>query len=572
MAYQSEIEKLEQRYRENPQQWFAALADSYRKAGSLDLALDVVRAGLEKRPNYVSGHIVHGRCLIDQKLDAEAQAVFERVLELDAENVIAIKALAEIGDRTQHADMSRRWLTRLLEVDPSNEEAQGMLAQLGPAGPEPAPAEPAAAAGEDTALSGAGALLAGSGDEAGAPPAGFEATAVAAPPPAAEPADALVLERTEEAEIGGEISEGPTVEMEPLRLERASSQVGVPEAVAAGEAAPDFELETTALGGDEGFMVEKEESPLPEVAEADSVLALEGVAPFDDALAWGTGERTSRQISAEDVARAEQAHDESLDAAVHALPGMENAEVPAAEDPAWPVDAGEPREAEAEEPESPPMFYPEQAAAPAAAGTGRTVEPEPVVTETMAELYVSQGLLHEARAIYRQLLAQRPGDPALTARLAELETGAAPQKQRRTMTAAQTGGASVRDFLADVFAGGPSGEHDASAPAPRRMTTPPPSAPTSPTVMDAAFEEPGGQPVSGEPTRRASDEVSLAAVFGEEPAPPKAPEPPRVENEGTGSKAFSFDEFFGTPRPGRDSGASPADDDDFKRWLKSLKS
>src|SRR3989304_1444103 len=61
MAYQSEIEKLEQRYRENPDQWFAALADSYRKAGSLDLALDVVRAGLGKRPHYVSGHIVLGR-------------------------------------------------------------------------------------------------------------------------------------------------------------------------------------------------------------------------------------------------------------------------------------------------------------------------------------------------------------------------------------------------------------------------------------------------------------------------------------------------------------------------------
>src|SRR3990172_2152448 len=72
MAYQSEIEKLEQRYRENPDQWFAALADSYRKAGSLDLALDVVRAGLAKRPNYVSGHIVLGRCLLQKPDDGAA--------------------------------------------------------------------------------------------------------------------------------------------------------------------------------------------------------------------------------------------------------------------------------------------------------------------------------------------------------------------------------------------------------------------------------------------------------------------------------------------------------------------
>jgi hypothetical protein len=49
MAYQSEIEKLEQRYGENPDQWFAALADSYRKAGSLELAAETTQ--LRERPH-----------------------------------------------------------------------------------------------------------------------------------------------------------------------------------------------------------------------------------------------------------------------------------------------------------------------------------------------------------------------------------------------------------------------------------------------------------------------------------------------------------------------------------------
>ena len=40
MAYQAEIEKLEARFREKPEQWFAALADAYRKAGDLDMALE----------------------------------------------------------------------------------------------------------------------------------------------------------------------------------------------------------------------------------------------------------------------------------------------------------------------------------------------------------------------------------------------------------------------------------------------------------------------------------------------------------------------------------------------------
>src|SRR5690349_11902448 len=100
MAYQSELEKLQNRYNENPDQWFAALADQYRKAGSMDLALQVVRTGIEKRPNYVSGHIVLARCYLDQKKDAEASAVLQRVLELDAENIMALKTLAEITHRT----------------------------------------------------------------------------------------------------------------------------------------------------------------------------------------------------------------------------------------------------------------------------------------------------------------------------------------------------------------------------------------------------------------------------------------------------------------------------------------
>ena len=138
MAYQSEIEKLERRYQENPDQWFAALADQYRKSGSMELALQVVRAGLEKRPNYVSGHIVLGRCLLDEKKDAEASAVFRRVLELDAENIMALKTLSEIAERTADADGQRGWLSRLLEIDPMNDEAREALAKL----PAPPQAEP----------------------------------------------------------------------------------------------------------------------------------------------------------------------------------------------------------------------------------------------------------------------------------------------------------------------------------------------------------------------------------------------------------------------------------------------
>jgi len=130
MAYQSEIEKLQRRYDEKPEQWFAALADAYRKAGEIDVALEIVRSGIAERPNYVSGHIVLGRCLVDQGNDEEAGNVFAHVLQLDAENIIALKVLGDVAERSGDSAGAREWLERLLEVDPMNDEARAARERL----------------------------------------------------------------------------------------------------------------------------------------------------------------------------------------------------------------------------------------------------------------------------------------------------------------------------------------------------------------------------------------------------------------------------------------------------------
>jgi tetratricopeptide (TPR) repeat protein len=100
VAYTSEIDKLEARFRDNPKgRNFAPLADAYRKAGLIDNAIDLCQNGLQLHPDYVSAHIVYARCLIDKKDDTAAQGVFKKVLELDRENIIALRALAELADR-----------------------------------------------------------------------------------------------------------------------------------------------------------------------------------------------------------------------------------------------------------------------------------------------------------------------------------------------------------------------------------------------------------------------------------------------------------------------------------------
>ncbi len=149
MAYTSEIEKLERRWAENPKgRNFAPLADAYRKAGELDRAIELCQNGLALHPDYVSAHIVYGRCLIDMKNDAGAQEGFKKVLALDPENIIALKILGEIAERNNRFDEAVDWLARLLNADPMNGDAAEALAR---AKAKAATAKPVAIADAETA-------------------------------------------------------------------------------------------------------------------------------------------------------------------------------------------------------------------------------------------------------------------------------------------------------------------------------------------------------------------------------------------------------------------------------------
>ncbi len=131
MPPNSEIEKLERRWKENPKGTvFAPYAEVLRKHGDHLLARDVLRQGLELHPDHIPGNIVLGRCCLDLREDGPAEAAFTHVLDLDAENVIALKALADITERQGRLMEAVGWLSRLITVDPSNEEARDQLARV----------------------------------------------------------------------------------------------------------------------------------------------------------------------------------------------------------------------------------------------------------------------------------------------------------------------------------------------------------------------------------------------------------------------------------------------------------
>jgi len=126
-----EIRRFEEQYRRRPDSLvFARLADAYRKAGQPERALAVLKDGLARHPDYPSGHIVRARALRDLGRVEETLESFRRVLELDVGNLVAVRELAGLTDERGETAEARHWYERLVQVDPTNDEAQRRLAEL----------------------------------------------------------------------------------------------------------------------------------------------------------------------------------------------------------------------------------------------------------------------------------------------------------------------------------------------------------------------------------------------------------------------------------------------------------
>lgn len=610
MAALSEIEKLEARWAENPDgRYFAPLADAYRKAGRVDDAIQVVTQGLIKHPDYLSAHIVMGRCFLEKKDDSGARGAFDRVLSLDSENIIALKSLAEIAERIGETDAARSWLQRLLAVDQMNTEAADDLARLG----GPIPEEGAAPEAEPEAPSHISFADLSLPDEPAPLPEPVAEVEVAASSAATMPLpaidDPVVPKTIERLAVRFPFPRPPEPEPEPEPVTMAE-----PEPVASAPA-PMTDLESVTF-----------EPPPPEAMPE----AVPDVMPFDEGLSWGAGERTSRAVRAEDIVEAEAHHEatvsafEFMGAAPEAQAAPDQPEAPA--EPETPVEQEEPVEPEV--PEAPaaadaptiemaPVTLPLVAADIVAPPmpTGLTlIMPEdvtpaeemrrpsskqlhmvsdevavpaaeapadPLVTETMGDLYLRQGLKEQAADVYRRLLALRPGDAGLTAKLAAIESPPA-------MSAAALGGEAVGAWLQRIAR---AQLPNSAAPLPS-----PPLPEAGPTPMEQAFDTPDPDPEptspaavsepapaaaedapAGNPARPATDQFSLDQIFGAGGQAAPGTSPPAPAPHAMGS---SFDDFFGaapsteTVRPRESNPDNRPSEDDlsaFNTWLHGLK-
>ncbi|HEV2750241.1 MAG TPA: tetratricopeptide repeat protein [Gemmatimonadales bacterium] len=577
MAYTSEIEKLEKRWAENPKgRNFAPLADAYRKAGELDRALELCTAGLELHPDYVSAHIVHARCLIDQKNDAGASAVFQRVLALDPENVLALKMLAEIAERGGRFDQAVDWLTRLLAADPMNGDAAETLARAKVKAAQPAAAAPAAKGQEpvvrlvpDTVQT---AVRPTPRPSPARPPSGplraVSPRSPAPPPPPPPPAQPdFVVEHA---------SDGPTSPTLNVK--------GTPADIETFDGTIDFNAIAHDAAKADGIEIQEEVDLKPQD------LVVEGLAhtqyesgifalPAEAELEDGFPKIDLPLIMPDDVPEAMPASPTQVSDAVRAPP-------PPAPPPLPPPPA----------PTPPPPAAVALSDDDGAADTAALSRAEPVLTETMAELYLRQGHQEDALRVYQALLAQRPGDGRLRARVESLTPGGRREGGRGPRGGGRDLGETVQAFLKRILAGRPG-----SAPA----TEARPSGGRSPLESAFAVAPPDAETdavviAPGEATRPAAESISLDEVFGEEgqrssmpPAAETQPAPEPAPSPSAQSGGFSFDQFFspapagGSPpasgsrdappaRPSGGRGMPPVEDesdlDQFQAWLRGLKS
>ncbi len=376
MANSARIDDLKKKFDENPRRYFAPLANEYRKAGDPDQAIAICREFLPQQPGHMSGHIVYGQALYDaQQLD-EAKLVFDTALTLDPENLIALRYLGDIARGLGDPASARAWYQRVLDADPRNDEIAGLLTELANA-PQTAPAEPPPTGSTEPVVT------------ESVSPEGLTGSAPPETEPVQPPTVGTLAEPAQPMPVPAQPIDGGLFPPEPEPAAVTAEPVPA--------AAAEVPLDASAPRG-----VPPEASAPP----ADELLDLDDLdmRPAEPPTPQADMPRPSLETTGFDIERADDGllmpTVEQIGESMAAAAAESDVEPVELED-AFPLDELDLTSAQPTPVSTPTL--------------------DPFATETMAELYRSQGHPEAALRVYRQLLTQRPDDVAIQARIAEIE-------------------------------------------------------------------------------------------------------------------------------------------------------
>lgn len=130
-----EIDKLRDRVNKEPgSKLFLSLAEQYRNSGRLDEAMEVLKAGIQKQPLFMSARVALGKIYLEKNMAGEAAAEFETVVKAIPENLFAQKKLADIYLAQGEREKAKKALEAVVVLNPMDEQAIASLKELeGPA-------------------------------------------------------------------------------------------------------------------------------------------------------------------------------------------------------------------------------------------------------------------------------------------------------------------------------------------------------------------------------------------------------------------------------------------------------
>jgi tetratricopeptide (TPR) repeat protein len=109
---------------------FAPLADAYRRKGELEEAQSLVQDGLDRHPDFATGHLVAARVECDRGDLVAAREHLDRVLDLDGGNILALIDRADAAVSEGDHEGALTDLKMALRLDPGHVEARRRVDDL----------------------------------------------------------------------------------------------------------------------------------------------------------------------------------------------------------------------------------------------------------------------------------------------------------------------------------------------------------------------------------------------------------------------------------------------------------
>jgi tetratricopeptide (TPR) repeat protein len=127
----SEIAKLTGRISQDPKsKLFVPLAEEYKKAGDLEMAIHVLLEGLKNNPDYVTARSYLGKLLLVKGDPAGAQKEFEEVVKHIPENIMAQKKLGDLYIAQNRPQDALPHYKIALSHNPSDGELASLISDL----------------------------------------------------------------------------------------------------------------------------------------------------------------------------------------------------------------------------------------------------------------------------------------------------------------------------------------------------------------------------------------------------------------------------------------------------------